>query len=164
MAFAVHVAAQSMERAARVGKRLRLLDVRMFEISGKIIDIRAADELQNVEEFSSRVGIELNEQVAAFNFHVDLTIKGVGGQPAVDVSLRAAALFEVLGGGPGGDVEVSEQGDFAAFGATTVQMIVFPYVRSAISELTMRLGCPPVTLDLLVLQEASGDSADVEPS
>ncbi len=36
-----------------------------------------------------------------------------------------------------------------AFGQTTAQLAVHPYLRVAVSDLTARLGCPPVTLTLL---------------
>lgn len=162
MAFTLNVPPEAMERASRVALKARLLDVRAFEISGKILDVQAAAELQDVEEFSSRVGVDVSDDVVAYHFHVDFTVKGLEDRPAIQVSLHIAALFDVPQGDPSGSEssEAFQEEDLAAFGASTVQMIVFPYIRSVVSDLTVRLGCSPVTLDLLILQDSKEEKVD----
>ncbi|MBQ0830072.1 hypothetical protein [Streptomyces tagetis] len=150
MPFVLDVAEDEQKQALSVARRARLSGIRVLEVHAKVLDAEAADHLQPVEGLSTKLTVGRSEGGLLYRFEHDLTIKGSGGKDALRIGLQVGALFDFPGEGtPDGDA--SEEA-LAAFGRITVQMAVYPYVRATVSDLAARLGCGPITLDLLVLQ------------
>ncbi|MFC9684216.1 hypothetical protein [Streptomyces sp. NPDC056948] len=151
MPFVIIQPKDMVELIAPVVQHAKLVDVRVFEIHGEVLDPAAADELAPIEDLSANLTIGRGEETLIYRLKFNFTVKGKGDEDAVRISLEIGALFDFPNEGePGGDVD-SEA--LAAFGRTTVQMAVHPYLRSAVADLTLRLGCPAVTLDLMTLVE-----------
>ncbi|MFF7544173.1 hypothetical protein ACFZCU_11135 [Streptomyces canus] len=149
MPFVIVHPKNMMELTTPVVKHAKLMDVRVFEIHGKVLDPAAAEELTPIEDLNSKLSIGRGEETLIFRLKFEFTVKGKEDKDAVLISLEIGALFEFPNEEePGGDVS-SEA--LAAFGRTTVQMAIHPYLRSAVADLTLRLGCPAVTLDLMSL-------------
>ncbi|WP_077796067.1 hypothetical protein [Streptomyces sp. JHA26] len=150
MPFVLNVAEDEQKQALGVAKRAHLSGIRVLEVHAKVLDAEAADELQPLDELSTKLTVGRSEGRLLYRFEHDLTIKGSDDKDALQIGLHVGALFDFPEEGtPDGDA--SEEA-LAAFGRTTVQMAVYPYVRATVSDLAARLGCGPVTLDLLVLQ------------
>ncbi|GAA0915930.1 hypothetical protein [Streptomyces thermoalcalitolerans] len=150
MPFVLEVTEDQQKQAHSVAKRARLSGIRVLEVHAKVLDAEAADELQPLEELATKLSVGRSEGRLLYRFEHDLTIKGSGDKDALQIGLHVGALFDFPEEGtPDGDASDEE---LAAFGRTTVQMAVYPYVRAAVSDLAARLGCGPITLDLLVVQ------------
>ncbi|MGW0081209.1 hypothetical protein [Streptomyces sp. NPDC003393] len=150
MPFVLDVTEDEQRQALGVAKRAHLSGIRVLEAHAKVLDAEAADELQPLEELSTKLTVGRSEGGVLYRFEHDLTIKGSDDKDALQISLHVGAFFEFPEEGtPDGDA--SDEA-LAAFGRTTAQMAVYPYVRATISDLAARLGCGPITLDLLVLQ------------
>ncbi|MFE4921328.1 hypothetical protein [Streptomyces sp. NPDC056661] len=149
MGFLIEASEGEHEKAMFVARRAQLLDIRPFELHAKMLDVEAAADMQEVDEFGTTLSVRVNGDKLICDFQYDFTLIGLRDQPAVELSVHLAALFRLR------LVDATENGieqDFLdAFARTTGQLAVHPYLRSAVSELTARLGISPVTLDLLML-------------
>ncbi|MCM3264697.1 hypothetical protein M3765_11765 [Streptomyces thermoviolaceus] len=148
MPFVLDVAEDQQRKALGVAERARLSSIRVLEVHAKVLDADAAEELQPPEELTTKLSVGRSDGHLLYRFEHDLTIMGSGDKDALHISLQVGALFDFPEEGtPDGDASEEE---LAAFGRTTVQMAVYPYVRATVSDLAARTGCGPVTLDLLV--------------
>ncbi|MEU7044366.1 hypothetical protein AB0A77_25355 [Streptomyces varsoviensis] len=150
MPFVVPESEELMEKSFSVAQYAKLVDIRTFEIHGKVLDVEAAAELQPVNNFDTTLGYGRGtDDSLVYRFSHEFTIKGQGDKDAVRIIVQLRALFDFPSEGrPGGDVDDDA---LLAFGRTTVQMAVYPYLRASVSDIVARLGCDAVTLDLLML-------------
>lgn len=149
MPFAVEQSEKAARQARRVAQRAQLNEIRILEVHAKVVDPEATENLAPIDEFATQVRAARTDDDLVYRFEHDFTFKGTNGEDAVKVAVHVGAAFDLHSSGE----EYSEE-EIAAFGSSIAQMAVYPYVRATVSDLTTRLGCAPVTLDLLVLGPA----------
>ncbi|MDB1088092.1 hypothetical protein PJ985_10995 [Streptomyces sp. ACA25] len=133
--------------AAPVTGLARLLDIRTFLLHAAILDVEAAEELREIEAVNTRLGVGRDGRNITCQFEHDFLVKGKNEVDALELKVNIGALFEF-------PAEHEPEGciteeNMVAFGQTTAQHAVHPYLRVAVSDLTSRLGCPRLTLGLL---------------
>ncbi|WP_433400178.1 hypothetical protein [Streptomyces sp. CA-146814] len=147
MAFTIRKSAELNLQAGPVIAHAQLIDVRAFLLHAEVLDIEASGELQQIKSLETTMGIGREKGNLTYHFEHEIVLKGDQGKDAVKLQVHLGALFEFPADGePGGDVT---EDNLVAFGQTSAQLAVHPYLRVAVSDLTARLGCPPVTLALL---------------
>ncbi|MGW3761535.1 hypothetical protein [Streptomyces sp. NPDC005131] len=147
MTFTVKNAGELQQQASSVVDRAELIDVRTFLLHAEVLDIEASSDLQQIKSLDTTMGIGRENGNLTYHFEHEIVLKGVQGKDAVKLQVHLGALFEFPDEDePGGDVT---EDSLVAFGQTAAQLAVHPYLRVAVSDLTARLGCPPVTLALL---------------
>ncbi|GAB7109287.1 hypothetical protein JCM4814A_76010 [Streptomyces phaeofaciens JCM 4814] len=151
MPFLIELSKDAKKLAASVGSHARLEDIRVLEIHGKVLDPQAAEELSPVSQLNTTVTVAVTEDSLLYRFRHEFTIKGKDEKDAVHISLELGIIFNVSRA-RNAEIKFSEEA-VTAFGRSTAMLAVYPYIRSAVSDLTVRLGCPPATLDLLALGE-----------
>ncbi|MFI6288477.1 hypothetical protein ACIBCM_27650 [Streptomyces sp. NPDC051018] len=149
MAFTTKNNSALRQLARPVDVHAQLVDVRSFLLHAEIRDMGAAGELQGIKSLETTMGVGREKGNLTFHFEFEIMLQGAQGKDAVKLQVHLGALFEFPDDGdPGGDVT---EESLVAFGQTTARLAVHPYLRAAVSDLTARLGCPPVTLGLLKL-------------
>jgi hypothetical protein len=149
MPFVVELPRKFAEQAHRVARCVNLADIRILEVHARIINAEAAQHLLPIESFDTQVRVHRDSDDLMFRFEHEFTFKGADDKDAVQVAVHVGAAFDFAEEANAEDLSEEE---LAAFGRTTVQMAIYPYVRATVSDLTSRLGCEAVTLDLLVLK------------
>lgn len=132
-------------QALAISTKAELLEVRTFLLHAEVVDLPAAEELQDIDGMAMNLGVGHDGESLSYTFKFDFTIKGKGDVNALKFQVHLGVLFSF----PAED-EVSEESAIA-FGRTVAQLAVHPYLRSAVSDLAVRLGFPGVTLGLLKL-------------
>ena len=147
MPFVIKNSEELSKQAAPVAQNSELLDIRTFQLHAEILDIAASGELKDIMSLDTTLGVAREGTNLSYHFEHELILKGKNGQDAVKIQVHLAALFRFPAENePGGEVT---EDSLIAFGQTTAHFAVHPYLRVAVSDLTARLGCPPVTLALL---------------
>ncbi|MFC8829383.1 hypothetical protein ACFT9I_29010 [Streptomyces sp. NPDC057137] len=147
MAFTVKNAEELQHQASSVVAHAELIDVRIFLLHAEVLDVEASSDLQEIKSLDTALGIGRENGNLTYHFEHEIVLKGVQGKDAVKLQVHLGALFQFPEETePGGDVT---EDSLVAFGQTAAQLAVHPYLRVAVSDLTARLGCPPVTLALL---------------
>ncbi|MEU6981347.1 hypothetical protein [Streptomyces sp. NPDC046371] len=147
MAFLIPRADEQRRLAAPVSAYAELLDVRIFLLHGEVMKVDAKSDLQEIETLQTTMGIGRDGSHITYQFEHELTAQDADGMDALKVQVNLGVLFRFPDeGDPNG--EVSEE-SLVAFGSTTAQLAAHPYLRSAVSDVTSKLGFPQVTLGLL---------------
>ncbi|MBB4979725.1 hypothetical protein [Streptomyces nymphaeiformis] len=147
MAFLIPRAEEQRQLAAPVNAYAELLDVRIFLLHGEALKVDVTSDLQEIETLQTNMGIGRDGSHITYQFEHVLTAQDVDGTDALKVQVNLGVLF----GFPGEDDPngaVSEE-SLVAFGYTTAQLAAHPYLRSAVADVTSKLGFPQVTLGLL---------------
>ncbi|MFB7179019.1 hypothetical protein ACFCYI_15085 [Streptomyces sp. NPDC056257] len=146
MAFVIPNSGEARSEARPVAQRAELLDIRAFSLHAEILDLEASQDPQKVDSLGTSLGVGRDDGNLTYRFEYELVVKGANGRDALKFQVTLGALFAFPAEDePGGDV--SEE-NILAFGLTAAQLAVHPYLRSAVADLTARLGCPQVTLGL----------------
>ncbi|MFB7914630.1 hypothetical protein [Streptomyces sp. NPDC056061] len=147
MAFTIKNSGELHRLAAPVVACAQLVDVRTFLLHAEVLNVEASGELQEIKSLETTMGIGREKGNLTYHFEHEIVLQGTQGKDAVKLQVHLGTLFEFPDeSDPGGDVT---EESLVAFGQTAAQLAVHPYLRVAVSDLTARLGCPPVTLALL---------------
>lgn len=147
MAFAIPNPEEARKEARPVAQGAELLDIRAFLLHAEVLDVEASQEPKEIDSLGTTLGIGRDGRNLTYHFEHELIIKGANGVNALRLQVHLGALFQFPDESePGGQVT---EDSLVAFGQTTAQLAVHPYLRSAVADLTARLGCPQVTLGLL---------------
>ncbi|WP_093765633.1 hypothetical protein [Streptomyces sp. F-7] len=155
MPFMIQVSKAEQEQSALVGVHAHLSDISILELHGKVLDPEAAEELAPINELNSSVAVGLTEDSLMYRFKHEFTVKGKGDKDAVYLCIEVGAAFDVSSAGNAEEAFSVEAVN--AFGRTTAVAAIYPYLRASISDLTGRLGCSHMTMDLLILGEDRED-------
>lgn len=147
--------------AAGLAARTDIRGVRLLKSSAEIIRIPAGDML--IYDISSEASVEYEPGDGSFvvrgaySLSIDSapdsapdsvaegTKEDAPAEPVARVEFEHAALFVIDKGAenPPGTEELN------AYAVTTGQLALYPYVREYVSDITGRLGLPPLTLGIL---------------
>lgn len=151
MPFVIQVRKGEHEQAASVATHAQLQDISILELHGKVLDPEAAEDLTPIRELNSSVIVGVTEDSLMYRFKHEFTVKGKKDKDALYLCVEVGVIFDVSSAGNAEEVFSAEAVN--AFGRTTALMAVYPYLRSSVSDLTGRLGCSLMTMDLLALEE-----------
>ncbi|MCX5226812.1 hypothetical protein [Streptomyces sp. NBC_00233] len=147
MAFLISRADEQRQLAAPVNAHAELLDVRIFLLHGEALKVDVTSELQEIESLQTNMGIGRDGSHITYQFQHELTVRDADGADALKVQVNLGVLFGFPDEGDPNGV-VSEE-SLVAFGYTTAQLAAHPYLRSAVADVTSKLGFPQITLGLL---------------
>jgi hypothetical protein len=146
------------KRAARLAARTEIRDVRLLKSFAEIVHLPVEERLLDYD-FQTGSTVEYEPGGESFVLHGNyrLLVKAAGtahaagasGGSAVDVAkieFEHAALFVIdLRDGE----DPPDSGELNAYAITMGQFALHPYVREYVSNVTGRLGLPPLTLGVL---------------
>jgi preprotein translocase subunit SecB len=130
-----------VERAARIGARADLADVRIRRIDAELfapspsppftVDVRVAPAASIVD---SKLVYEVCYEVSSMDSKK---------RPVFAATIALNLLFELQE-----DVALAEA-DLSAFGEVTVLLMAHPYVREILQSISSRMGLPPLVLEVM---------------
>jgi hypothetical protein len=138
-------------RAARVGPKVDLLDVRLVAVRSELHAV-VHDTLLDAEvEFD--VSVNAQGQVALYNVHAHAELSAASDAERTDdredglpeglvfsADVNFLLVYEVQGQQP------LEAEDLEAFGNVSALFAAYPYLREQLQSLTVRSGLPPLTI------------------
>lgn len=152
--FAVKVAHQN---ASRVAARASILDVRLFKTSAELHGFPNADthlawslEVQPIIEYSEGDAYS----VMRVNYEVEIGQQHESAQPDEEsddsevlaaISFQFGALYRLNIEGLDSPIKADE---ISAFARSGVMLALFPYAREYVNDVTMRLGLPPLVINI----------------
>lgn len=147
----------AQQLAARLAAITDIRDIRLMKSSAEIVRLPAADPFL-AYNLDSEASVEYEPGSESFVVHgkyrlaINSTssssaedINGESGPDVARIEFEHAALFVM-------DLAISappQEEELNAYAVTMGQLALYPYVREYISDVTARLGLPPLTIGVL---------------
>jgi preprotein translocase subunit SecB len=128
-------------RAARVGARVELVDLRVRKLAAELHQPTSEGPLSfalDVKPAVSRV-----DELVVYSLEYEFSSQDNDQKTVVDGTIEISVLYQLEEG-----AELTE-GELAAFGNVSVLFTAHPYLRELLHSLTLRMGLPPLILDVM---------------
>jgi hypothetical protein len=143
------------KEADRVAKRANIRDIRLFETSAELKDLSSVGELQWDLDVTPDVRYSDGDNyfVIIILYKVEIERAEDSGRPeeenkppaVANISFRFGALYDLEPDSAGQKIRHEE---IDAYARTTAIFTLHPYAREYIHDVTIRMGLPPLIMDV----------------